>query len=151
MPIVRRIPKRGFNNKNFGNVWAFVNLHDLNSFADGAVVTPEECLRSGLIPKIRSGLKVLGVGTLEVSLGVFRDTDAMTSVSVKRTKATYKGAAGLKKLTLDTATGVFSMVVETAEDVRPGGTVEVSLRLGESGFFGSARFVPKESGTSLTY
>jgi large subunit ribosomal protein L15 len=70
MPIVRRIPKRGFNNKNFGNVWAFVNLHDLNSFADGAVVTPEECLRSGLIPKIRSGLKVLGVGTLEKKLTI---------------------------------------------------------------------------------
>lgn len=65
MPFVRRIAKRGFNNKRFAKVWAFVNLHDLNAFADGDVVTAEECLKRNLIPKIRSGLKVLGVGTLE--------------------------------------------------------------------------------------
>lgn len=70
MPIIRRIPKRGFNNKNFAKVWAFVNLHDLNAFADGAVVTAEECLRQGIIPKVKSGLKVLGVGTLEKKLTV---------------------------------------------------------------------------------
>lgn len=70
MSIARRIPKRGFNNKIFGKTWAFVNLRDLNSFADGEVVTPEECLKRGLIPKIRSGLKVLGTGTLERQLTV---------------------------------------------------------------------------------
>ena len=62
MPIIRRIPKRGFNNKDFGTVWSFVNLHQLNAFNDGDVVTPEELLRRGLIPKIKSGVKVLGVG-----------------------------------------------------------------------------------------
>jgi large subunit ribosomal protein L15 len=65
MPIIRRIPKRGFNNKDFGNVWSFVNLHALNAFNDGDVVTPEELLRRGLIPKIKSGVKVLGVGADE--------------------------------------------------------------------------------------
>ena len=70
MPFIRRLPKRGFNNKNFAKVWAFVNLHDLNAFADGAVVTAEECLRQGIIPKMKSGLKVLGVGTLEKKLTI---------------------------------------------------------------------------------
>ncbi len=70
IPLVRRIAKRGFNNKNFALKWAFVNLHDLNAFADGDVVTPEECLRRGLVPKVRSGLKVLGVGTLERKLTI---------------------------------------------------------------------------------
>ena len=70
MPIARRIPKRGFNNKIFAKVWAFVNLSDLNAFADGDVVTPEECLRRGLIPKMHSGLKVLGQGTLERKLTI---------------------------------------------------------------------------------
>lgn len=70
IPLVRRIAKRGFNNKNFALVWAFVNLHELNAFTDGDVVTPEECLRRGLVPKVRSGLKVLGVGKLERKLTV---------------------------------------------------------------------------------
>lgn len=65
MPIARRIPKRGFNNKKFAKVWSFVNLNDLNQFADGDVVSAEACLKRGLIPKVRSGLKVLGRGTLE--------------------------------------------------------------------------------------
>ena len=70
MPFVRRIAKRGFSNAQFKKVWAFVNLRDLNAFADGDVVTAEECLKRGLIPKIRSGLKVLGVGTLEKTLTI---------------------------------------------------------------------------------
>ncbi|MCA8923078.1 MAG: 50S ribosomal protein L15 [Planctomycetes bacterium] len=67
MPVIRRIAKRGFNNKRFGKVFAFINLSDLNAFEDGATVTPELCLKLGLIPKVRSGLKVLGQGTLERS------------------------------------------------------------------------------------
>lgn len=70
MSIIRRIPKRGFNNKIFGNVWSFVNLSDLNAFEDGETVTPELCLEKGLIPNMRSGLKVLGQGTLEKKLTV---------------------------------------------------------------------------------
>ena len=70
MPFVRRIPKRGFSNKQFRRDFAFVNLKDLNTFADGDVITPELCLERGIIPKMRSGLKVLAVGTLERKLTV---------------------------------------------------------------------------------
>lgn len=91
MPIIRRIPKRGFNNKNFARVWAFVNLHDLNTFQDGAVVTAEECLRLGIIPKVKSGLKVLGVGTLEKKL----------TIKAHRVSATAKAAIEAKGGTIE--------------------------------------------------
>lgn len=70
MPFVRRIPKLGFNNAEFRREWAFINLSALNEFADGDTVTPEECLKRGLIPKMRSGLKILGVGALERKLTI---------------------------------------------------------------------------------
>ncbi|MBX3465555.1 MAG: 50S ribosomal protein L15 [Planctomycetes bacterium] len=101
MPLVRRIAKRGFNNKNFGKVWAFVNLHDLNAFADGDVVTPEECLRRGLIPKVRSGLKVLGVGTLERKL----------TIKCHRVSETAKAA-------IDAKGGTIELIPVPGEDAR---------------------------------
>jgi large subunit ribosomal protein L15 len=70
MAFVRRIPKRGFTNHRFKRNWSFANLRDLNQFADGDVVTPEECLRLGIIPSVRSGLKILGTGTLERKLTI---------------------------------------------------------------------------------
>jgi len=70
MTFVRRIPKRGFTNAKFRRDWAFVNLSDLNAFEDGEVVTPEECLKRGIIPKVRSGVKILGGGTLEKKLTI---------------------------------------------------------------------------------
>lgn len=69
MTFIRRIPKRGFTNI-FSREWSFVNLKDLNAFADGEVVTPEECLKRGIIPKMRSGLKVLGQGELKRKLTI---------------------------------------------------------------------------------
>jgi large subunit ribosomal protein L15 len=86
MPFVRRIPKRGFNNKLFAKVWAFVNLHDLNTFNDGDVVTAELCLEKGLIPKVRSGLKVLGVGTLEKKITVKAHRASVTAKAAVEAK-----------------------------------------------------------------
>jgi large subunit ribosomal protein L15 len=70
MTFIRRIPKRGFTNHKFKREWSFVNLRDLNQFADGDVVTPELCLERGIIPNMRSGLKILGTGTLERKLTI---------------------------------------------------------------------------------
>ena len=41
MPLYRRIPKRGFNNKNFAKVYAEINVSELNVFEDGTVVNAE--------------------------------------------------------------------------------------------------------------
>src|SRR5512137_1005083 len=47
MPLLRRIPKRGFNNKDFRTELATVNVEQLNAFADGATVTPESLVEQG--------------------------------------------------------------------------------------------------------
>lgn len=69
-PLYRRIPKRGFNNKKFANVYAEVNVDALNCFEDGAVVTAETLAEAGLIKKIYDGVSVLGNGELTKKLTV---------------------------------------------------------------------------------
>ncbi len=70
MPLVRRIPKRGFNNV-FKKVYSIVNVSDLEVFDDGTVVTAELLLEKGVLSKVEPyGLKVLGNGTLTKKLEV---------------------------------------------------------------------------------
>ena len=70
-PLYRRLPKRGFNNKEFEIVYATINVEDLNKFfKDGDVVTPEVLKERGIIKKELGGIKVLGSGSLEKKLTV---------------------------------------------------------------------------------
>ena len=70
-PIYRRIPKRGFNNANFANRFATINLSDLNRyFNDGDVVTPEVLFERRILKKGLNGVKVLANGTLTKKLTV---------------------------------------------------------------------------------
>ena len=70
MPLIRRMPKRGFNNKNFAIRYVAVNLRDLNKFDAGAVVD-ESALRSvGLANGPVKLIKVLANGVLEKKLTV---------------------------------------------------------------------------------
>ena len=70
MPLVRRIPKRGFNNK-FADVVAAVNVDDLeNAFADGDEVTPVTVRAKRLIGPTFDVFKVLGNGELKTKLNV---------------------------------------------------------------------------------
>ncbi len=71
MPLIRRVPKRGFNN-HFRKVYAIVNLDVLNAFEKGAVVDYDTLKDAGLIMEVKgaAGLKVLGNGKLEVALTV---------------------------------------------------------------------------------
>ena len=71
MPLIRRIPKRGFNN-HFTKVYSIVNLSVLESFENGAVVDIKVLNDNGLIKLVKDcvGLKVLGNGTLTKSLTV---------------------------------------------------------------------------------
>jgi large subunit ribosomal protein L15 len=72
MPLFRRLPKRGFNNKNFRKVYTIINVGELNGFDDGAVVDLEAVLKTGLVSKEkRSNLfKILGDGELKKKLTV---------------------------------------------------------------------------------
>src|SRR5438105_4096557 len=70
MPLIRRIPKRGFNNTRHGTVYMPVNLEALNRFDDGARVD-EAALRSvGLANGRYDGIKILGDGDLTKKLTV---------------------------------------------------------------------------------
>lgn len=70
MPLYRRIPKRGFTNRNSKDI-VEVNLSDLERyFSDGAEVTPEKMVEIGAIKKIRDGVKILGNGELTKKLNV---------------------------------------------------------------------------------
>jgi large subunit ribosomal protein L15 len=69
MPLQRRVPKRGFNNI-FATEYAVVNLSDLNTFEDGAVVDAAALIEKGIIKKEYDGLKVLGNGELSKKVTV---------------------------------------------------------------------------------
>ena len=63
MPLVRRVPKRGFNNI-FAKPLTAVNLTAFNGFEDGAVVDAAALIEAGVIAACPNGLKVLANGTL---------------------------------------------------------------------------------------
>ena len=70
MPLIRRIPKRGFNNI-FRVDYSVVKLEDLNRFEDGAEVTPEMLKEARLVRKLeKGGVKILGNGSIDKSLTV---------------------------------------------------------------------------------
>ena len=69
MPLIRRIPKRGFYNP-FSTHYAIVNVADLASFEAGSVVDFAALKAAGLVKKELDGLKVLGEGELNVALTV---------------------------------------------------------------------------------
>ena len=70
MPLLRRIPKRGFNNKSFGTHLSVINVEALNAFANGTTVTPEALVEQGILKKLLEGVKVLGTGDLTKKLTV---------------------------------------------------------------------------------
>ena len=69
MPLYRRLPKRGFTNRNSKEIIA-INVDVLNRFEDGAEVTVDSLLASGAISKIGDGVKLLGNGELTKKLNV---------------------------------------------------------------------------------
>ena len=86
MPLFRRLPKRGFNNKNFKKIFTIINVGDLNGFDDGAVVDLEAVLAAGLVSKEKSNLfKILGNGKLTKKLGV--KVDAITGSARQKIEA----------------------------------------------------------------
>ena len=69
MPLYRRLPKRGFKNRNTKEIIG-INVSDLQIFEDGAVVTLESLLDSGIVKNPRDGIKILGNGELTKKLTV---------------------------------------------------------------------------------
>jgi len=69
MPLFRRLPKRGFTNRNTLDIVA-INVSALECLEDGIEVTPETLLEAGIIKHQRDGVKILGQGELTKKLNV---------------------------------------------------------------------------------
>jgi large subunit ribosomal protein L15 len=72
MPLYRRLPKRGFNNKRFAPAYIEVNVSDLEKLDNGIEVTAQTLADAGIItlPKNNDGVKILGNGELTKKLDV---------------------------------------------------------------------------------
>ena len=66
MPLFRRLPKRGFNNRN-SKVYAYVNVERLEQFEDGTVVTAELLLENGIVAKVLGGGELTKKLTVKVA------------------------------------------------------------------------------------
>jgi large subunit ribosomal protein L15 len=80
MPLIRRLPKRGFNNAAFKTVYATVNVSALNVFEDGATVNEATLLEKKLIRGNYDGVKVLATGELTKKLVVAVDKVSAAAV-----------------------------------------------------------------------
>ncbi len=69
MPLYRRIPKRGFTNRNT-KVIVGINVSDLERFDNGAEVSVETLIDCGLVSNPRDGVKILGNGEITKKLNV---------------------------------------------------------------------------------
>jgi len=70
MPLVRRVPKRGFSNYKFARRYEIVNLIQLEQFDDGSVVGVDQLWGAGLVESADSRVKILGKGDLTKKLAV---------------------------------------------------------------------------------
>ncbi len=69
MPLYRRLPKRGFTNRNTKDIVA-INVSALERFENDTVVTVEALLEAGVIKNALDGVKILGNGELTKKLTV---------------------------------------------------------------------------------
>ena len=69
MPLYRRLPKRGFTNRNSKTIVG-VNVSALERFDNDTVVTVETLLENGIIKNVYDGVKILGNGELTKKLTV---------------------------------------------------------------------------------
>jgi large subunit ribosomal protein L15 len=79
MPLIRRLPKRGFNNAAFHKHYAVVNVSDLNAFKAGTVVNEQLLRESNLVRGHFAGIKILGEGELKHDLKVQVDKISTTA------------------------------------------------------------------------
>ena len=84
MPLYRRIPKRGFTNRNTKDIVA-INVGALERFEDGAEVTIETLVEAGLVSNPKDGVKILGRGELTKKLNV--KANAFSESAIEKIKA----------------------------------------------------------------
>ena len=84
MPLYRRLPKRGFTNRNTKEIVA-INISELERFRSGSTVTIEKMVEVGLIKNPRDGVKILGNGEFTKKLNV--KANAFSASAVEKIEA----------------------------------------------------------------
>ena len=84
MPLYRRLPKRGFKNRNTKEIIG-INVSMLNRFEDGADVTVQSLMEIGLVSNPKDGVKILGNGELTKKLNV--KVDAFSASAIEKIQA----------------------------------------------------------------
>ena len=84
MPLYRRIPKRGFTNRNTLEIVG-INVSALEAFEAGSEVTVETLMEAGIVKNPRDGVKILGNGTLTKKLTV--QANAFSASAVEKIEA----------------------------------------------------------------
>ncbi len=84
MPLYRRIPKRGFTNRNSKDIVG-INVSALEVFENDAVVSIEMLKEYGIVKNVRDGVKILGNGELTKKLTV--QANAFSSGAVSKIEA----------------------------------------------------------------
>ena len=106
MPLIRRLPKRGFNNAAFHKRYAVVNVSDLNAFEAGTVVNEQLLRESNLVRGHFAGVKILGEGELKHDLKVQVDkisTIAREKIEKAGGTVTLREARRMEKSEADVA------------------------------------------------
>ena len=70
MPLFRRLPKKGFSNEQFRDVFETVNVGELNIFEDGSVINEASLREKNLVNRVCDAVKILGNGELTRKLTV---------------------------------------------------------------------------------
>lgn len=94
MPLIRRLPKRGFNNAAFHKTYAIVNLDALNAFSAGTEINEALLRERKLIRGNVAGLKILGDGELKHALKIEADK---VSVSAREKIESAGGSVTLRE------------------------------------------------------
>src|ERR1044072_7306949 len=97
MPLIRRIPKRVFNNARHATVYIPVNLESLNVFEDGARVDFEALRSVGLANGKGAGIKILGTGDVTKKLSVSAHSFSAAAKAKIEAKGGTCGGISVKK------------------------------------------------------
>ncbi len=82
VPLWRRLPKVGFSNAPFRTEYSIVNVGQLNRFPDGALVTPQELGKLGIVKQVpNGGVKILGEGELQKALTIRANAFSKSAVA----------------------------------------------------------------------
>ena len=117
MPLIRRLPKRGFNNAAFHKRYAIVNLSDLKDFKSGSVVNEESLRAANLVRGNFDGIKILGGGELKHGLTIEAE-----KVSASAREKVEKAGGSIAEAKTPSAGGAHRQDADATDATKPNRT-----------------------------